>query len=252
MLARDVLQSAAIIVFCIAPVLPASAQTSPALYIRADAGWSKTEDANFQDTNFPVDHVITGVGGTKGVVSDYGGAWLLGGGAGMQLSPHFRGDIVYTYRGTYRMDAFDEAPLPNNFRGKISSNTVMLTGYGEFPILESGVSTFIGLGVGWSRNSLDSLSWQPSSVAGVTPALRVAPGGSSDSIAWQATVGISFLLTQSLTVDFSYRYFDGGDVKSMPGDITANGTVIAGYSGAHGALTADEVTVSLRLLVGSL
>ena len=38
----------------------------------------------------------------------------------------------------------------------------------------------------------------------------------------------------------------------MPGDITANGTVIAGYSGAHGALTADEVTVSLRLLVGSL
>jgi len=252
MSARDVLRSVAVAVVCVAPALPASAQPMPAFYLRADAGWSKTEGANFQDINFPVDHVITGTGGNKGVLSDYGGAWLLGGGLGMQFTPRFRGDIVYTYRGTYRLDHFDQAPLPSNFRGNISSNSVMATGYADFPIRDSGVVPFIGLGIGWSSNTLDNLSWKPTSGANIAPPTRVAPGGTADSVAWQAVVGISFLVTNSLAVDFTYRYFDGGDVKSAAGNIVADGATIGTYSGGRGAFTADEITVSLRFLFSSL
>ena len=250
---RHALQRVTVFFFCVAaPAVPASAQSMPSFYIRADAGWSKTTNANLQDVNFAVDHVITGTGGSKGTLSDYGGAWLLGGGAGMQFTPRFRGDIVYTYRGTYRLDQFDLGPLPANFRGNISSNSVMLTGYADFPIHDSGVAPFIGLGVGWSSNRLDSLSWKPTSSANITPATRTVPGGTADSIAWQLAVGVSFLLTEALTVDFSYRYFDGGDVKTMAGNIVADGAVIGAYSGARGSLTADEIIVSLRFRFGSL
>jgi opacity protein-like surface antigen len=128
----------------------------------------------------------------------------------------------------------------------------MATGYADFPIHDSGVVPFIGLGIGWSQNNLDSLSWKPTASANITPATRVAPGGTADSVSWQLALGVSFLLTDSLAVDFSYRYFDGGDVKSAAGNILANGAAIGTYSGGHGALTADEITVSLRFLFGSL
>ena len=252
MSARHVLQRVAVTFLCVAPAVPAFAQSIPAFYVRADGGWSKTEGANLQDVNFPVDHVITGVGGTKGVLSDYGGAWLLGGGIGMQFTPRFRGDIVYTYRGSYRLDQFDQASLPSNFRGNISSNSVMVTGYADFPIRNSGVVPFIGLGIGWASNTLDNLSWKPTASANITPATRIAPGGTADDFAWQVALGLSFLLTDSLAIDFSSRYFDGGDVKSAAGNIVADGVAIKTYSGARGAFTADEVTISLRFLFGSL
>jgi hypothetical protein len=55
-----------------------------------------------------------------------------------------------------------------------------------------------------------------------------------------------------LAIDFSYRYFDGGDVKSGAGNILANGAVIGTYSGGHGAFVTDEITVSIRYFFGSL
>jgi len=169
-----------------------------------------------------------------------------------QFSPRFRGDVVYTYRGTYRLDEFDQAPLPNSFRANVTSHSVMLTGYADFPILDSGVTPFIGAGIGWASNTLDSLSWQPTSTANITPALRVAPGATADGFAWQLTVGVSFLLSNVLALDFSYKYFDGGDVRSGAGNIFANGVAIGTYSGAHGAFVSDEITASIRYHFGSL
>jgi opacity protein-like surface antigen len=249
---RDVLLGMATAAICATPALPAAAQSLPQFYVRADAGWSKSVDGNFQDVNFLADHVITGTGGSKGVLKDYGGAWLLGGGVGMQFTPRFRGDIVYTYRGTYDLDEFDQAPLPNSFRAHVTSNSVMLTGYADFPIFDSGVIPFVGAGVGWASNALDSLSWQPTSTANLTPALRVAPGETTDSFAWQLTVGISFLLSNALALDFSYRYFDGGDVKSGAGNILANGAAIGTYSGGHGAFVTDEIVLAVRYSFSSL
>ena len=255
MSARHVLQRVSILCIaflCVTLALPAYAQSTPPFYVRADAGWSKTEGANFQDVNFPADRVITGASGNKGVLSDFGGAWLLGGGAGMQFTPNFRADIDYTYRGTFRLDQLDESPLKNNFRGNITSNSVMVTGYADYPIGDSGVVPFIGLGLGWASNDLNSLSWKPTAGANITPVTRIAPGGTADDVAWQAVVGISFFLASSLAVDFTYRYFDGGHVKSAAGDIIANGAVIGSYSGAKGSFTADELTVSVRYFFGSL
>jgi opacity protein-like surface antigen len=250
---RDVLKRVAILFLCVvASAVPASAQSKPDFYIRADAGYSRTSNANLQDVNFAADRVIVGVGGNEGALSDYGGAWVLGGGAGMQFTPHFRGDIVYTYRGTYRLDQFDQASLPSSFRGNISSHSVMFTGYADFPIRDSGVVPFIGLGIGWSSNTLDRLSWQPISLPNFTPAMRTAPGGTADRVAWQATVGVSFMLSDRLAMDLSYRYFDGGHVKTMAGNIVADGAVIGTYSGARGSLISDEVTVSIRFFFGSL
>jgi opacity protein-like surface antigen len=252
MSARHILLRVAAAAICFTPTLPAAAQTLPNIYVRADAGWSKTADGNFQDVNFPDDHVITGTGGKKGVLKDYGGAWLLGAGLGMRFSPRFRGDIVYTYRGTYRLDEFDQAVLPNAFHANITSHSVMLTGYADFPILDSGVIPFLGAGVGWASNTLDSLSWQPTSTANITPVLRVAPGATADRFAWQATVGISFLLSNVLALDFSYKYFNGGDVRSGAGNILANGVAIGTYSGGRGSFAADEITASIRYYFGSL
>jgi hypothetical protein len=143
MSARDVFLRVAVISLCIAPALPASAQSLSKFYVRADAGWSRSVDGNFQDVDFLTDHVITGYGRDKGRpegLTAAHGCWEAE--SACSYSPRFRGDIVYTYRGTYRLDEFDQAPLPNNFRGHVTSNSVMLTGYADFPILDSGGHTF--------------------------------------------------------------------------------------------------------------
>ena len=221
--------------------VPASAQLSlGSIYLRGDAGWSDTVNANIHDRIFALDHIIVGPGGGPGMLDNVGSGWFAGGGVGTQFFEHFRGEIVYTYRGGYRLDQLDAATPPTQFRFDLASNSVMANGYVDFPLRFFGVVPFVGAGVGWSQTNMSNLSIMNGSSA------ASAPGGTSNNFGWQAMAGVGFAVTDGIIVDLFYRYFDGGHIKTRAGQIVSSGVVVGTYQGAEGSFHAHELGVSIR------
>jgi len=219
---------------------PVSAQSLGGLYVRADAAWSHADNANIRDT-VTADEVITGPSpDAPGVLRDIGSGWLAGVGAGKQFTPNLRGDIVYTYRGGYHVNALDQDTPPASFKVDLASHAVMVTGYADFPIGNPRIVPFAGIGIGWAQVNMSSFSETTS--AGTAN----LPGGSKGNFAWQVTAGAGFVLSRGIIVDVFYRYFDGGYAKSAPGNITSGGTVIGQYSGAGGTLHTHDFGLSVR------
>jgi opacity protein-like surface antigen len=205
-----------------------------------------SRDAEIIDKDWALDGFIFDSAGTgPGVVNDVGSAYVLGIGVGARLSPLFRGEIAYTYRGGYDLDDVDQSF--NTFSGDISSNSIMANAYIDIPFSMpglAGVAPFVGAGVGWASNKLDNFV----TADGGTFFL---PGGTASGLAWQAMAGLGVSLSPLTIVDIFYRYFDGGDLQSEEGEVFIGGGGSAGlYTGARGELVAHEIMVSVRFLFG--
>lgn len=232
-----------------------SAQTIPVtnIYIRGDLGWSGGTGADIHDRTGNTLSVnplsaIAGTTGHPGALNDIGDALFAGIGAGMQFSPNFRGDIVYTWRGDYHLDETDSAGT--RFKSKIFSNSVMVNGYLDYPM--DGVVPYLGFGLGWAETQMaslsatSSLSVNPLVAPGTPPSTAVAPGGSSDNFAWQIMVGAGIPVSQGVIFDVFYRYFDGGPLRTNAGTVVIGTTAAGTFAGVEGSLHANELGVSVR------
>jgi opacity protein-like surface antigen len=201
------------------------------------------KDAEIVDKDWALDGFINDATGTgPGVVNDIGSAYVLGIGLGARLSPLFRGEIAYTYRGGYELDDLDQQS--NTYSGDISSNSVMANVYLDIPFNMpglAGVAPFVGAGVGWASNKLDDFETSPD---------FSLPGGTASGFAWQAMAGVGVSLSPLTIVDIFYRYFDGGDLQSEEGEVFDSGGSAGLYTGARGELVAHEIMVSVRFLFG--
>jgi opacity protein-like surface antigen len=219
------------------------------IYIRADLGFGWSTNANVRNRDQLGVNPLTNIIGINGTLSDLGSAWLGGVGAGLHILPNVRADLVYTYRGAFSLDEADQAVPSNRFKADLSSNSVMATGYWDFPITGQ-TRAFLGAGLGWADVSLSNLS---STGLAVNPhivsmtGVPVAPGGRSDNFAWQITAGVAFPVANGMTVEVFYKYFDAGHVQTPAGNVTIDGTVVGTYGGAEGALHSHELAVSLRV-----
>jgi opacity protein-like surface antigen len=239
--------------------MPGSIYYPNSVYFRADLGWSGGTGADIHDrtnNNLTVNPLsaIVGSGGHAGTLNDIGDGWFGGVGAGMQFTPYFRGDIVYTWRGDYRFDALDEANT--RFKSDIHSNSVMVNGYFDYPM--EGVVPYLGFGLGWSDVQMGDLSAastlavnplvmvNPHIVNSTTTTIAVAPGGSSDNFAWQIMVGAGIPVSPGVVFDIFYRYFDGGTMRTAAGTVLINNTAVGTYAGVEGSLKANELGVSIR------
>lgn len=235
--------------------VPASAQTIPVtnIYIRGDLGWSGGTGADIHDrtVNTPSVNPLTAIAGTAGhpgALNDIGDALFAGIGAGMQFTPIFRGDIVYTWRGDYHLDETDSAGT--RFKSKSFSNSVMVNGYLDYPM--DGVIPYLGFGLGWAETQMaslsatSSLSVNPLVAPGTPPSTAVAPGGSSDNFAWQIMVGAGIPVSQGVIFDVFYRYFDGGPLRTNSGAVLIGTTAAGTFAGVEGSLHANELGVSVR------
>jgi len=248
---RSIFYAAAAAFALIGGASSAFAQQAGDIYVRADLGVSGATNGNFHNRNQPVVNPLNTVTGITGTLSDLGSAWVGGIGAGVNFLPNVRADLVYTYRGNFSLDEGDQAVPPNRFQANVSSNSVMATGYWDFPIV-GATSAYLGLGLGWADVSMSNLSSNTGALM-VNPhivganGIPVAPGGRSDNLAWQITTGVAFSVANNVLVDVFYRYFDAGHVQTPAGNVTVNGSVIGQYGGAEGALHAHELVVSLRV-----
>jgi opacity protein-like surface antigen len=213
------------------------------IYVRGDLGWSWARDAEMVDKNFGLDGFIFNSAGTgPGVVNDIGDSYVLGIGLGARLSPMFRGDIVYSYRGGYQLDDTDQ--FGDSFSGDVTSHSVMANVYWDIPFTMTGFQPFVGAGAGWAGNHMKNVSTADGGVF-------LLPEGEVSNFAWQAMGGVSFSVSPQATLDVFYRYFDGGKLQVEEGPVLFDdGTPAGPYTGARGKLTAHEIVLSLRWAFG--
>jgi opacity protein-like surface antigen len=212
------------------------------VYVRGDVGWSWARDAEIVDKNFGLDGFIFNSAGTgPGVVNDIGDSYVLGVGLGARISPMFRGEIVYSYRGGYELSDTDQ--FGDTFAADITSHSVMGNLYWDIPFTMSGVAPFVGAGVGWAGNHMKNVISEDGGTF-------LLPEGTVSNLAWQAMAGVGIAISPQATVDVFYRYFDGGKLQTELGTVIANGSPDGTYTGMRGNLTAHEIVVSLRWAFG--
>jgi len=247
---RSTCLCAAVLAF-ISASSPAFAQFGGDMYVRADVGIGGATNGNFHNRNQTVVNPLSTVTGINGTLSDLGSAWVAGIGVGVHFLPNIRGDLVYTYRGSFNLDEGDQAVPQNRFQADVSSNSVMATAYLDFPLVGE-TSAFLGLGAGWADVSLSNFSSNTGAlvvnphIVGTT-GIPIAPGGRSDNLAWQITTGVAFPVANGGLVEVFYRYFDAGHVQTPAGNVTVDGAVVGTYGGVEGALHSHELAVSLRV-----
>jgi opacity protein-like surface antigen len=117
----------------------------------------------------------------------------------------------------------------------------MLNGYYDFALAWG--KPYVGAGIGWASNKVDSIKATHPAVPGVTV---TAPGGTKNNVAWALMAGVGVPINSRMTVDVGVRYADLGKLEADAGNLTANGVAIGTYSGAKGNLRAWELTAGLR------
>jgi len=167
-------------------------------------------------------------------------------GAGYQFNSWFRADVTGEYHGGSRFQSTYVINDPGNvgrstcgsqanaacptqysdfYHGDFSSIVALINGYADLGTW-SGVTPYVGAGIGFARNTLSGLSTvavnTPDGVS-TTPSGGFAADHSQWNFAWALMAGLSFDVTQNLKLDLGYRYLDLGKFKS--GTMTClNGT----------------------------
>lgn len=205
-------------------------------YVRADLGHSKARDAGFSNqptpgTQFPQ---------LAGTIENVDSSSVFGLGVGYQFSKNLRADMVYNQRNGYKLNGNDSGLPIFAFNADIKSDTAFLTGYYTFDM--PTVKPYLGLGGGWARNKMGSLSFKTPDNTGS------GPGGTKNNFAWQFVAGLDVPMTNTLTFNIAYHYVDVGQVKTNAG---ANVSNIQGFEtytadGIKGNLRTQELQVGLR------
>jgi opacity protein-like surface antigen len=129
------------------------------------------------------------------------------------------------------MNTSDASVPATNFKADVISVSAMANGYFDFAA--SGVSPYIGAGIGFAMNRIGPVDFDDG--AGFTGTLE--NGGTATGAAWSLMAGVGIPLSGRTVMDIDYRYSNLGKLK-----IDAS----QGYDGASGKLNAHELTLGFR------
>jgi len=132
----------------------------------------------------------------------------LRGALGLQYNKILRAEIEYTDNGIKPYNF--TAGLPGNFLYSDHSYSYLANIYYDFKT-EGKLSPYVGLGLGYGRIKNTNLDW----MTGATQ------NNTLDAFVWQAGAGLSYALSESLALDFGYRYIDFGS-KTIDGTTSSS------------------------------
>ncbi len=254
-------------------------------YMRFDLGMAvKDPKAKFQPTECGNGTTLACINDEKGtfIEGSYGGALSKSIGLGANLGSFLRFDATLSQRADFKFDEdltkrgttahFDKNTDPTNNIDKlydksmevdnnIQNLTAMASLYIDFfrrysinsrgRVSKSAISPYIGVGVGYSRNTIEDMTGDfvahyehTSGTAYNLDGLWRLQGASSSALAWKFTGGLNFAISDRTWLDISYNYLNLGKVKTsgrytitVDTDINENG-----YSGDIGDADIDGKT----------
>lgn len=164
--------------FSLAP--PAVSEDAPSgWYLRADVGYLPASSAGLSYAGLPTGIDVSGAG------------WSLGGGIGYRFAPFLRGEVSLAYL------ALGSASLAPAGPGVGASATVGLASLYWDIITLAGFTPYLSAGAGFAIDTLDAPS-------------GLGPAGNQWEFAWSAGAGLSFAVSDGLSLDLGYRYLDLG------------------------------------------
>ncbi|MEA2975809.1 MAG: hypothetical protein QOF19_1329 [Alphaproteobacteria bacterium] len=182
-------------------------------YLRGDIGMSTQQVSSLNNLLYAGNSVVpVGMG--------FDSAPFFGLGVGYQYNEWLRFDVTGEYRGKANFHGLDivNAAYTDEYRASKSEFLVLANAYADLGTWWC-ITPFVGLGVGFTRNTISSF------LDVNTPLNGVAFGAAASQIgfAWALHAGLAFKATPSMTVELAYRYVNLGDAQS--GDlVTYTGT----------------------------
>ena len=226
----------------------ASAQTAPIMgvYLRGDIGAGIGENVTFTDVNptapncdlcgasFPASANTSVIGG---------------GGIGYRFSPMLRAEVTVEDLSSFHVNGTSTQPGNPSGGADLSALVVMANGYLDLNGLTPGaygpIQPYLVAGVGASRNDAGSFSakFTTGPLAGV--ALSES-GATRTSFAWGLGIGAGYPLSPNLTLDFTYKYLDLGELRTGS-TVTIFGGAVPVTASKSGDFNVHTLTASLRI-----
>jgi opacity protein-like surface antigen len=232
---------------------PVAAADFGGWYLRGDVGFSNTKVDSVRNTNAALYTGLNSFQQTTGF--DSGGLYQLG--AGYKFNSWFRADVTGEYRGGANFHGLD----------LISFNNGGTTGFGsdKYDASHSGwlflanvyadlgtwycITPYIGAGVGTAQVKVANFT--DSGVAtlfpagsGVGPSMVSAATGSQWNFAWALHAGLSYQVTQNMSVDLGYSYVNMG--SGATGIDSAFDGSAGGHVFQYHNITSQDVKLGVR------
>jgi opacity protein-like surface antigen len=189
-------------------------------------------------------------------------------GFGYQFNSWFRTDFTEEYRGGASFQALEVLNEPNLvggntsvqqyadfYRANISSWVSLFNGYVDLGTW-SGITPYVGAGVGFAYNTLSGFT--DTGYAYTNGANSAVGGYANDAgkwnFAWALMAGLSFDVTQNLKLDLGYRYLDYG--KFTSGKVNCLAETTPGFTtGCYSIysksdLSSNDFRIGLRWMIG--
>lgn len=210
---------------------PSAVAQDLSFYLRGNLGLGYSRD------------VRGGLASNTGFGGDLGQSGLIEGAFGLKIPGIARLEASLAHRGGLRGDG---SALVGGTRiasqAKIRSTALMAHAYYDFPVFWR-LSPYVGLGGGFANNRMGDVRRQLSSGAFGTVALPSERGDARTDFAWALMAGTGITVTDWLTLDLGYRYFDGGRVRSSGQEV--GGAALTGRLAARVRL--HEILAGVRI-----
>jgi opacity protein-like surface antigen len=187
-------------------------------------------------------------------------------GVGYQFNSWFRADVTEEYRGGasfQTLEVLNDVGPPvvqyaDFYRANLSSYVTMVNGYADLGTW-SGITPYVGAGVGFAYNRLSGFTDTGYAYNSVTINPATPVGGYADdagkwNFAWSLMAGLSFDVTQNLKLDLGYRYLDYG--KFTSGKVNCLADATPGFTtGCYSVyskndLASNDFRIGLRWMIG--
>jgi opacity protein-like surface antigen len=175
--------------------------------------------------------------------NDLGRSDVLGISIGKYLSEHFRGEIGISQRKGFKYHTTAPALPENYYKADVESFAVFLNGYVDaqpMTFLQNSVTTYVGAGIGISRNKMNPLSIHSEGVL-----LGTASSNTETELALKFALGSLINLSDNVSVDLNYQYVDLGDIESGKNLSWDTRDMVAPYSGPE--ISSTEFNVGLQI-----
>jgi len=202
-------------------------------YIRGAVGYEKSLASNFSDTDCASTHppalfgCVSGNNGKPiGAYGDFGSFPLLEAAVGNQFLPWLRADLSLAYRFNMNFDGnanFLSAGLRQPVSAKADSVSGMVNVFLDINGLLAGkklwrFQPYVGGGAGLSYNRIGQMTFLFPDNPG-RHKVSMTPSGERMDIAFMLAIGTGIILTEHLSLDMAYRYFDLGRVNTSRGNM---------------------------------
>lgn len=145
--------------------------------------------------------------------------FTLGGGIGYQFGSWLRAEIAIDehFAASYRGGHLGLGGATGIDRGDFSATTFMANAYLDLPLV-SGITPYVGAGIGLSRNRIAGAERWVYGAGGELTGVAALGSHTNTTFVWALMAGVAFDLTSHLKLDLGYRYTRLGDARTRFGD----------------------------------